>query len=52
MKQVSDADFNAIIRLLDALSKTRGESTRESENARKAGLMAKKLRKKDESRIH
>lgn len=48
MKAVSNADFKAVLRLLDALSRTKGETIREKEDARKATLLARKLRKKDE----
>lgn len=47
MKQISNADFASVLRLLDALSKMRGDSVREREAARKAALLAKKLKKKD-----
>jgi hypothetical protein len=52
VKTVSNTDFKAVLRLLDALSRTKGETVREKENARKAWLLAKKLRKKDEGRVH
>lgn len=48
MKQISEADFQAVLRLLDALSLARGSTLRERENARKAALLAKKLKRKDE----
>jgi len=51
MKEISNADFKAVLRLLDALSLARGSSLKERENARKATLLCKKLRRKDE-RIH
>ena len=51
MKQISNADFYSVLRLLDALSLARGSSVRERENARKAKLLVKKLRR-NESRIH
>ena len=47
MKAVSNTDFKAVLRLLDALSRTKGETVREKEDARKAGLLAKKLKRKD-----
>lgn len=47
MKEISNADFQAVLRLLDALSLARGSSIRERENARKAGLLAKKLKRKN-----
>ena len=46
MKQVSDNDYKKILRLLYALSKTKGENVREKENSRKAYLLHKKLVKK------
>ena len=52
MKQISNADFQAVLRFLDVLSLARGSTIKERENARKAALLAKKLKRKDESRIH
>ena len=52
MKQLSHADFQAVLRLLDTLSLARGSTVRERENARKAALLARKLKRNDESRIH
>lgn len=53
MKAISNADFASVLRLLEALSLARGSTIRERENARKAALLAKKLRKKDDGpRIH
>ena len=46
MKQISNADFKAVLRLLDTFSLARGETVRERENARKAGLLSKKLKRK------
>ena len=46
MKQVSNSDFERILRLLYALSKTNGASVREKENARKAAVLHKKLIKR------
>lgn len=48
MKQVSNSDFYKALRLLYALSTTRGETIREKENARKAFLLYRKLKKKDD----
>ena len=48
MKQVSNSDFERILRLLYALSLTKGETIREKENARKAAVMHKKLFKREE----
>ena len=47
MKQVSNSDFEKILRLLYALSKTHGTSIRELENSRKAYLLHKKLMKRE-----
>lgn len=46
MKQLSNADFSAVLRLLDSLSRRQGTNTRERENARKAGLLTRKLKRK------
>ena len=51
MKTVSNKDFQGILRLLCALSKTNGASIREKENARKAALLHRKLVRK-EAREH
>lgn len=48
MKQISNADFQAVLRLLDTFSLARGSTVRERENARKAALLARKLKRKDE----
>ena len=48
MKQISDADFASVLRLLAALSRRKGLTVREKEDARKAALLHKKLLKKDE----
>ena len=45
MREISNADFASVLRLLDALSNTKGESVREREAARKARLLAKKLKR-------
>ena len=45
MKEISNADFASILRLLDALSNTKGDSIREREAARKARMLAKKLKR-------
>ena len=47
MKEISNADFRAVLRLLDALSLARGSTVRERENARKATLLLRKLKRKD-----
>lgn len=46
MIPVSNADFHSVIRLLDKLSLARGTTVKEREDARKAGLLAKKLKRK------
>ena len=46
MKSISNADFLSVLRLLDALSLARGSTIKERENARKAALLSKKLKKK------
>ena len=48
MKQISDADYASVLRLLEALSLARGSTVREKENARKAALLKKKLQRKDD----
>lgn len=47
MKQVSDSDFRTAIRLLTALAGQRGTTVRENELSRKAALLVKKWRRKD-----
>ena len=47
MKPLSNSDYALVLRLLYALSNTKGQSIKECENARKAALLYKKLRKKD-----
>lgn len=47
MKQLSNNDYALALRLLYALSKTKGETVRERENARKAFILHKKLIRKD-----
>ena len=47
MKQVSDSDYKMILRLLYALSTTKGGCVRERENSRKAYLLHKKLVRKE-----
>lgn len=48
MKQISNSDYSSVLRLLDSLSRRKGTSIRENEDARKAGLLVKKLRRKDD----
>lgn len=47
MKQISNADYASVLRLLEALSLARGTTVKEKENARKAFLLAKKLKRHD-----
>lgn len=47
MKLISNSDFYSILRLLYALSRTKGDTVREKENARKAALLHKKLSKRE-----
>lgn len=46
MKQISNADFSSALRLLDSLSRRKGTTVRENEDARKAALLSRKLKKK------
>lgn len=48
MKQLSNADFYSVLRLLESLSLRKGLTVREKEDARKAALLTKKLNRKDE----
>ena len=48
MKQLSNTDYNLALRLLYALSKTNGATVKERENARKAYVLHKKLKRKEE----
>ena len=53
MKQISNADYSSVLRLLESLSRRKGLTVREKEDARKAALLTKKLKRKDErERIH
>lgn len=53
MKQISNADYSSVLRLLISLSRRPGTTIREKEDARKAGLLAKKLiRKQNENTKH
>ena len=45
---ISDADFASVLRLLDSLSRRQGTTVKEREDARKAALLTKKLKRKDE----
>lgn len=51
MKQISNADFRSVLRLLDVLSRTTGTGIRERENARKAALLARKLKRNDDTLV-
>ena len=46
MIPISNADFASVLRLLDSLSRRKGSNLREKEDARKAALMVKKLKRK------
>ena len=46
MKEISNADLQSVLRLLDALSRRPGLNIREKEDARKAALLSKKLKRK------
>ncbi len=46
MIEISNTDFQTVLRLLGILSLARGNTVKEKENARKAGLLVKKLNKK------
>ena len=48
MKQISNADYSSVLRLLESLSRRKGLTVREREDARKAALLTKKLKRKDE----
>ena len=54
MKQISNADYSSVLRLLISLSRRPGTTIREKEDARKAGLLAKKLKRKEDvaTRLH
>lgn len=47
MKQISNADYASVLRLLEALSIAKGVTKRERENARKAALLVKKMKRKN-----
>ncbi len=47
MKQLSNSDYSSVLRLLDSLSRRQGTTIHEKEDARKAGLLVRKLRRKD-----
>jgi hypothetical protein len=46
MKQLSNADYASVLRLLESLSRRQGSNIREKEDARKAALMARKMKRK------
>lgn len=50
MKSISNADFRSVLRLLEALSLARGTTVKEKENARKAALLARKLKRNENAR--
>ena len=47
MKNLSNADYASVLRLLESLSRRQGTTVREKEDARKAFLLMKKMRRKD-----
>ena len=47
MKQISNADYSSVLRLLDHLSRRKGTTVRENEDARKAALLIRKFKRKD-----
>lgn len=47
MKHISDSDYALTLRLLRHLSRKKGEGIRDKEMARKAGLMVRKMEKRD-----
>lgn len=47
MKHLSNSDYALTIRLLRHLSTNRGESLRDKEMSRKAGLMVRKMEKRN-----
>lgn len=52
MKTIADADYYSAIRLLTALSQRPGNTRKEKEDARKASLLTKKLKRNEEIRLH
>lgn len=49
MKQISNADYASVLRLLEALSLARGSTLREKENARKAALLVRKMKRNSQN---
>ena len=47
MRQLSNSDYDQALRLLRHLAHTKGNTLREKEAARKAGLLVKKLDNKN-----
>lgn len=47
MKSISNSDYDQAIRLLRHLSTVKGDSLKEREAARKAGLLVRKLERKN-----
>lgn len=47
MKSLSNSDYNQTLRLLRHLSNIKGDSLKEREAARKAGLLVRKLERKN-----
>lgn len=48
MKNLSNADYASVLRLLESLSRRQGTTVREKEDARKAALMVRKMKRKVE----
>ena len=48
MKSISNSDYDQALRLLRHISTVKGDSLKEREAARKAGLLVKKLEKQQE----
>lgn len=48
MKSISNSDYDQAIRLLRHLSTVKGDSLKEREAARKAGLLVKKMERSKE----
>ena len=51
MRQLSNSDYDLTLRLLRHLSAIKGNSVKDKEMSRKAGLMARKMGKNKESWI-
>lgn len=47
MKQISNSDYTLVLRLLKHLSSSSGMTAREKDMARKAGLVVRKMERRD-----